>query len=419
MSFANLENELMRTSKIVFCLCIFLLFAVTFPNHMQMKILCAGEPIWYVHDVIDASLDEVKWTEEGGTTEAVAWITDGLWYAAWMRQSLVGVNDIFVETYESFNWSRIKNIVDYYYGITFNTFYEFASFIENSPSQWLDISWQIDTEWYGVHPNTTKIKYSFNETTANAEIWTWFHITRIPEYFAGEGRMENWLTGFDLTPVSTGNLKMWEFHKKWSISGVWYSLGFKALASILSQHLTNYTLTINFLPEYQGRNNNIQRVIDINMPANSDVKEATPSNMCIINGNTATFVIGKDEKYPSAFTVISGPPTKSLSQTLWEGASLWLFTPGGWATMASITVLSFTALRGRRILNRNKLYHRLYKSIVTIYDMYVGDTLKFHQEMDKLSRSIFTMLVQDRITEEQFEKLLQRRDDLIKRTQYQ
>ena len=407
----------MNRRKIVFCLCTFLLFTVLLAlTTMQTRVFC-DNPVWYVHDVIDISMDEVKWTEEGGTTEAAAWITDGLYYSASMRQSLVDENDIFVETYESFNWSRLKGLAEYYYGATFNTFYDFADFIQNSPGQWLDLSWQIDTQWYGVSPDTTKIDYSFNETTTDGEIWTWFHITRIPEYFTGEGKLENWLTGFDLAPVSTGSLEVWELHKEWSASGISYNLRFKAPASMLSQHLENYTFAIRVLPNYRGANNSTQQVIEINMPANTEVKEATPFDMCILKGNTAIFAIGTEDEYPSAFTVVSGPPAKSLSQTLWEGASLWLFTPVGWAAMASLTVLTFTGVRGRRTLNRNRLYRRLYKSMVTIYDLYAKDSLKFHQEMDNISRSIITMLVRDRITDEQFEKLLQRRDDLMKRAQ--
>jgi hypothetical protein len=334
-----------------------------------------------------------------------------------MRQSLVDKSDIFVETYELFNWSRIEESVGYYYDVKFNTFYDFASFIENSPDKWLELSWQIDTQWYGINPNTSKLKYYFNETTNDAEIWTWFHITRIPEYFAGEGRLENWLTGFDLTQISTGSLEMWEFRKEWGANGIWYNLQFKAPASILTQHLQNYTLTINMLSDYLNNNYKVQQVIEINMPANTEVKEATPANLCIIKGNTATFTIGTEQEYPKAFIVISGPPAKSLSQMLWEGVSLWLFTPAGWGVIASLTVLTLTGLRGRKILGRNRVYSRLYKSMVTLYDLYAHDSFKFRQEMDNMTKSIITMLVQDRITDQQFERLLQRRDDLIRRAQ--
>jgi enoyl reductase-like protein len=57
--------------------------------------------------------------------------------------------------------------------------------------------------------------------------------------------------------------------------------------------------------------------------------------------------------------------------------------------------------------------------MVTIYDMYSEDSAKFDREMDNVSRSSIKMLLNDRITDEQFEKLLKRRDDLIERLKKQ
>ena len=53
--------------------------------------------------------------------------------------------------------------------------------------------------------------------------------------------------------------------------------------------------------------------------------------------------------------------------------------------------------------------------MVTIYDLYSKDLLKFYREMDNVSRSSIKMLLDDRITDEQFERLLKRRDDLLGR----
>jgi len=44
--------------------------------------------------------------------------------------------------------------------------------------------------------------------------------------------------------------------------------------------------------------------------------------------------------------------------------------------------------------------------------MYSKDLLKFHQEMNNISGTIIKMLVEDKINDEQFEKLLKRRDGL-------
>lgn len=380
---------------------------------------CAYTKVWYVHDVINPSLDEVKWSEEGAIAEPPSWIADGMWSQASMRESLVNANDIFVSTYEQFSWRLLRPIAEYSYGTTFNSFQDFETSLNNDTGRWLTLSWNIDTGWYGVSSNTTKVKTSFNETTSVAELWAWFHITRIPEYVVGEGTLENWLTGFDLTPISTGSLKLWEFYRDFSTNASTYSLRFEAPANILFQHGDNFTFNIGVSSYYNGYTFRIQQAVEINMPPNTDIMETSPSNMSVHKANTASFVIARGDTYPASFTVVSGPPAKSLGQSISEGASLWLFTPGGWAAIASLLVLSYTGLRGRRIWHRNRLYHRLYNSMVTLFDLYSKNLTKFHQEMDNISGSVIKTLIEDKITDDQFEKLLKRRDDLIERSEKQ
>lgn len=377
----------------------------------------AEDDTWYVRDIIDASLEQVNWVEDGAIRQAPGFITDGSWYHASMRESLVAANDIFVETYEQFNWTLVRPMAEYFLDTTFSTFDDFGDFIKANPNKWLELSWEMDTEWYGIPLNSSKAKYSFNESANTAEMYTWFHITHIPEYFAGEGKLESWLTGFDLTRVSTGSLKLFEFHKEWSEDGIVYNLRFVAPANILTQHENNYTLLIPVSADYRGYTFRIQQTIEINMPPNTVVKEASPANMSLLEGNTGSFVIARGDRYPAAFTVVSGSPAKSFGQAFLESASLWFVTPGGWAAIASLSVLTLTGLRGRKIWHRSKLYHRLYKSLVAIYDMYSKDLIKFNQEMDNISGTIIKMLVEDKITDEQFEKLLRRRDDLLQRVQ--
>ena len=380
---------------------------------------CDYSKVWYVHDVITPSLDEVKWLEEGAIAEPPAWIADGSFLQAHMRQSLVNANDIFVSTYEEFNWPLVRPIAEYYYGVNFNSFQAFQNAVTNNAGIWLDASWQLDTQWYGVSRNSTKVVASINQTTSVAQLWTWFHITRVPEYVLGEGDLENWLTGFDLTPVSTGSLKLWEFYRDFNKNGTTYSLLFKAPANVLSQHGDNYTFNIGVSSYYHGYTFKTQQVIDINMPATTEILSASPTDLSLMKGNTATYLLFTGDSYPSQFSATSGPSAKSLGQIAIENASLWLLAPGGWAAIASLLVLTFTGLRGRRIWQRNKLYHHIYKSLVTIYDVSSKDPPRFHQEMDNVSSSIFKMLVEDKITDDQFEKLLKRRDDLRKRANTQ
>jgi hypothetical protein len=268
-----------------------------------------------------------------------------------------------------------------------------------------------------VPSDKTKISYSYDPASSTGELSIWCHITRIAEYFVGEGKLQSWLSGFDLTPIFIGNLKVWEYYQDMTENGRYYYLYFQAPANIIAQHSSNYTLTIDVSPFYLGEPCNMQQIIEINMSSDNEIKETSPSNITMTKSNTATFVMGKDDRYPTSFTVLSGPPTASLSEVIWQGASLWLFTPGGWAALATLSVLAFTGLRGRRILNRNRLYHRLYKGMVKIYDVYSTDLPRFAQEMDNISRSIIKFFVEDKITDDQFEKLLTRRDDLLNRMQ--
>jgi len=409
---ARLVKKIKNTKIFAFLqILVLMLSAMFLTSHIVCK--SASESIWYVHDTIDPSLDEVRWREEGAISEAQSWISDGSWFDMYKRESLVGANDIFVSMYERFNWSRVKDM----YNLQFTTFSEFTQYLIDNPVWWLKEIWEIDTEWYGISANTTGINYLFNHVNSEAQLWTWFHITRIPEYFVGSERLSNWLVGFDLTSVSIGNLKIYEFYEDSNLEGSHYSLYYKAPANMLTQHGDNFTLTISVAPAYIGYTFKMQQVIDINMPANTEVIETSPVNMSLPRGNTATFVISKDDPFPASFTAVSGSPSKAFSQVVWENASLWLFTPGGWAAIASLTVLGYTGFRGRRIWRRSKLYHRMYNSMVTIFDLYSSDIIKFHQEMANVSSSIFKLLIEDRITDEQFEKLLVRRDDLVKRAQ--
>lgn len=374
---------------------------------------CEDEAVWYVHDVVYPTLDSVRWFEEGLIAAPPEWILSGLWLKASMRQSLVAENDIFVSTYEHINWALMQPYVSDLYEVDFSSFDDFERALESDPGRWLEMSWGVDTDWYGVPPIKTKINTSFSQDASEAELWIWFHITRIPEYLVSEKKVESWLTGFDMTPISIGSLERWEFYEDWNSNGIAYELHFEAPANLLSQQAGNYTFRVGVSSYYQGYTFDIQQAIDVIMPSDTEAKDATPASKCVFTGNMATFVIAQGEVYPESFVVISGPPSKSIGDVFIEAASVWAFTPMGWAALGSIIVLSLTGIRGRTLWKRNKMYHRLYKSMVTLYDLYSKDQARFTEEMNIVSKSIFRMLIQDQITEDQFEKLLKGRDALL------
>ena len=403
----------MKKSLLLFAFGVFVILLLAskliFPPSFSLS---TDQNIWNIHDVIQPSLDGVKWSEEGLISVAPSWIFDDEWIAVSIQQSLVAPGDIFVSWWEYFNWLPVRDTYD----LPFVSSSDFANNLTATQLWWLKDIWGIDTDWVGISANTTKAAVTFNDTTVALSLW--FHITRIPEYFASKGGFQTFLAGFDLTPVSTGELTVWELHEDWNQVGILYDIYFEAPSHLLTQQEGNYTFSIDVSTNYQSRTFNTSQIIDVDMPATTEIKQTSPlAMMAARNGNIASFYKGPEDAFPVAFKAVSGPPSESLSQTIVDDASLWVSTPGGWAAIASLLVLCFTGIRGRRIWNRNKLYNRLYKSMVSIYDMYSKDLLKFHQEMESISRTIIKMLVEDKINDEQFDKLLKRRDDLMIRTQ--
>jgi hypothetical protein len=54
--------------------------------------------------------------------------------------------------------------------------------------------------------------------------------------------------------------------------------------------------------------------------------------------------------------------------------------------------------------------------MVSIFDRSSSDPQQLHQEINTLSSSIHKYFIEDKITDEQFEKLMAQRDHLIERT---
>ena len=57
--------------------------------------------------------------------------------------------------------------------------------------------------------------------------------------------------------------------------------------------------------------------------------------------------------------------------------------------------------------------------MVTIFDLFSKEPIKFYSEIKSISKSSIKILLDDPINDEQFEKLLKRRDDLINSSEEQ
>ena len=78
----------MRPRKVLVCIQLSIVFLLTLMIVASPQLgLCDYSKVWYVHDVITPSIEEVKWLEEGAIAEPPAWIADGSFYQAHMRQS--------------------------------------------------------------------------------------------------------------------------------------------------------------------------------------------------------------------------------------------------------------------------------------------------------------------------------------------
>ncbi len=419
-------KKLVSLTIIVIVISLTILEVSISPSNSQMRISSlafsptASSQVWNIADIITPTLDNVKWIEEGNYSVPPLWISDGRWYEAHRRQSLIkSDNHIFVSLSEVFNWTAVntKNWTSLKpeLPLHFSSFDEFTYEIINDPSWWLKWAWGIDTNSHGVPLSRTSVSTTINATTFTAEVDILCRITNIPEYIMGEKRLESWLTGFDLTSISVGDLEALEWKEDITASGRYYYIYFKAPANIMSQFKDIYSLELDVSPLYQGLTYNVEQKIQISMPSNTEVRSTLPSNMSTFSGNIATFTIHEGYRYPISFTVTSGPPLKDVVQSFLESAGRWLIEPSTWVAFATLTVLLYTAFRGQQIWSRRKTYYRLYKSMINVYDHYALNFAQFSQEIENLSRSITKYFIEDKITDDQFDKLLARRDSLIER----
>lgn len=388
----------------------------------------ANSEAWEIFDRITPTLDKIEWLEEGVHPGPPSWISDGRWYSAHSHQILVKAgNYIFASFDECFNWTAVSACLEKegYPGPSFD---DFKSHLFNDPSWWLQYSWGVSMDWLGISLNRTKVVIEFDAATSTVWLGISCHITNIPGYFmestsrqkeigiAGKKLPDPLFAGFDLTQIYIGDFEALQWYEDYMPNHRHYKIYFKAPANLLSQYQDTYTFSLRVSPPHIGQIHNAYQFMNISMPSDTEVKVTSPQNTSTSTGNIAMYGFGTSDRYPESFRVTSGPPEKDFTQTLMENFARWATEPEIWVALGTAIAAFYATFHGKRIWGRQKTYYRLYRSMVNLYDRYSQNFSKFNQEMENLSKSITKYFIEGKINDDQFDKLLTRRDDLIERT---
>jgi hypothetical protein len=386
---------------------------------------------WEVLDIVTPTLDSVEWLEQGFDSELPSWISDGRWFEAHSRQILVkSGNYIFATFSESFNWTAVNASLGKE-GFIYSSFDDFGSHLHDDPNWWLVYSWGISGDWLGISSNKTRVVTGYDANTSVTFVEISCQITNIPGYFvdvasspreigiAGEKLPKPLFAGFDLTAIYLGDLEILQLSEDYGPNYRNYKIHFKAPASLLYRTKETYSLSLGISPQCIGQIHNVHRSINISMPSDSEVRSTSPSDISACCDNIAMFSLSEGDTYPQSIDVTSGSPEKSLTEILFENIGRWATEPEIWVALGTAIAAFYAIFHGQKMWSRQKTYYRLYKSMVNLYDHYSSDLQKFSREIENLSKSVSKYFVEGKINDDQFDKLLTRRDDLIERAKTQ
>lgn len=382
---------------------------------------------WEIRDIVTPTLDKIEWLEDGVCPGPPSWISDGRWHQAHSRQILVkSGNYIFATFSESFNWSAVSASLEME-GFYFEAFNDFESFLYNNQAWWLMYSWGIPSDWLDISPDSTRVMVTYEPNTSIALIEMSCHITNIPEYFLqvasrpaelgiGVEKLPKPLfAAFDLTAIYIGDFDALQLYEDYGPDNRHFRIYFKAPATLLSQSVETYSLSLGVSPPYIGKAHNAYRFINITMPPDTEIKNTVPSNISTAIDNVAMFGLGLNDRYPRLFQVTSGPPVQDFTEFLVENMVRWITEPEIWIALGTAIIGVYAAFHGKRMWSMKKTYYRLYRSMINLYDHYSSNLPKFNQEIENLSKSVTKYFIEGKISDDQFDKLLTRRDDLLER----
>jgi hypothetical protein len=406
----------------LFVLCITLAFAA--PDVCSLP---SDDQVWEIVDTITPTLDTIKWQEEGGAGPP-SWITDGRWYHANSRIILVKSGHyLFASFSEGFDWPAVNASLEEEGWHAYPSFDAFRNDVLNNPNWWLQYSWGLDAHWLGISVNTTKIDVELPNGPGTSEVLLRLscQITNIPGFFITE-RVEDiglghlklpspLFAGFDLTTMYIGDFEALQWIEDYGPSHRHYKIYFETPATLLTKYKDQYSLLLRINPPHVGKMHEFNRMMNITMPSDTEVLRTSPANISHYSENIMRFTLTEGDRYPESFSGISGPPIKSVSQIFIESFFIVIGDPSAWLAFVSLLAIGYTGFQGRRMWSRRKTYYRLYRSMVSLYNRYAQDFDKLFDEIESLSTSITTYFVEDKITDDQFDKLLTRRDDLLER----
>lgn len=391
------------------------LIAETFLPPMTMTMSQSQlDGVWQIDDTIKLTSDWVEWSREAHNPQPSQWIAEGFSFEDHARECLISSEDLFLELVEIFNWTKVSLRLPAVNEVEWgpDKWVDFEEYIAENPAYWLSWNWGLDSFRYGISANNTFISAELEKDKASVTVWC--HVTRVAEFIiARQVGDPCYLLAFgvgdifDLRSISLGKLETYEYCRDFTSRGMSIHIHFSAPSNILRKKGDFHTATIPIDALDQEEPNKYDRSITIEMPSTTEVTEATPSDIAEIGKNIAVFTIQQYSLLPFSFTVESRPRQKTLLE--------FLATPEVLTAIFTVAIAFPSVIQGARMLSRRKTYNRLMRLSVKLYHEYRSNPDALEKEMDNLTESIFTSFIKDSLTDEQLEKLLHRRDDLLAR----
>ncbi|UCE29303.1 MAG: hypothetical protein JSV85_00785, partial [Candidatus Bathyarchaeota archaeon] len=381
-------------------------------NSMQYQVFQVAiaqnmEQVWQVNETIELSSGMVEWTEIRHNPQPHHLIEDGLWFEYHIREYLSDSGDLFLVLDDTFNWTAVNAEL---FDPSFYDWTEFADYIYNDTIWWLEWSWGFDSLRFGISADDTFIDAELYEDKAFVSMTC--HVTNVPEYLISWELGVGELGGgsiFDLRSISLGRLESYEYFLDYTNETRLIHIHFLAPSNILQEtgEVSTATIYLNRRAlEQQEYISNENWNIVVVMPSATEVVETTgtPSQ---IDNNLAIFTVQQGERLPVSFTVKSMPPQETMFDVL--------ANPEVLAAIITVLIVFPSGLQGIRMFSRRRTYNRLLTLLVKLYREHKSNPETLKKEMDNLTETIFMSFVQNNVTDEQLERLLHRKDDLLSR----